>query len=126
MTLGSRLKTLVLVLTSVLMVLPRLGVSATAPTITSLSLYPAIVSAGSAVSLQVAGTGFVAGSTVYFGARQVSATFVDSTQLNITIPASATAGATASYTALITVRNPDGNVSNGYNFAVKVGPVITS
>src|SRR5258708_7104131 len=113
MTRRCRLKILVLVLTSVLMTLPGLGVSATAPVITNLSLYPAIVSAGSAVSLQVAGTGFVAGSTVFLGATQVTATFVDSTQLNISIPASATAGATASYSTLITVHNPDGSVSNG-------------
>ena len=96
------------------------------PVLTSLSVYPPSVSAGSALAFHAYGTGFLPSSIAYLGSTALPTTFGDPTDLQVSMPASATVGATASYTTTITVHNPDGTVSNGVSFDVRVGPVITS
>src|SRR5438874_2193739 len=94
------------------------------PTITSIS--PTSTTAGSAeFTLTVNGTKFVSTSTVNWNGAPLATSFVSSTQLTATVPASlvATAG-----TASITVVNPSpgGGTSNAQTFTMSAAPVITS
>src|SRR5207247_517036 len=94
------------------------------PTTTSIS--PTCTTAGSAdFSLTVNGTKFVSTSTVNWNGAPLATSFVSSTQLTATVPASlvATAG-----TASITVVNPSpgGGTSNAQTFTIANTPVITS
>ena len=94
------------------------------PTTTSIS--PTCSTAGSAdFTLTVNGTNFVSTSTVNWNGAPLATSFVSSTQLTATVPASlvATAG-----TASITVVNPSpgGGTSNAQTFTISAAPVITS
>src|SRR2546430_290837 len=94
------------------------------PTTTSIS--PSCVTAGSTgFTLTVTGTNFVSTSTVRWGGTSLTTTFVSSTQLTATVPASliATAG-----TASITVVNPapGGGSSNAQTFTISAAPTISS
>src|SRR6266700_159599 len=94
------------------------------PTITSIS--PTSTTAGSAqFTLTVNGTKFVSTSTVNWNGAPLATSFVSSTQLTATVPASlvATAG-----TASITVVNPSpgGGTSSAQTFTISATPVITS
>src|SRR5438067_1194781 len=94
------------------------------PTTTSIS--PTCTAAGSAdFTLTVNGTKFVSTSTVNWNGAPLATTFVSSTQLTATVPASlvATAG-----TASITVVNPSpgGGTSNVQTFTIANTPAITS
>ncbi len=94
------------------------------PTTTSIS--PNCTTAGSAdFTLTVNGTNFVSTSTVNWNGAPLATSFVSSTQLTATVPASlvATAG-----TASITVVNPSpgGGTSSAQTFTISATPVITS
>jgi 6-phosphogluconolactonase (cycloisomerase 2 family) len=80
------------------------------------SISPAsTMSAGPAFSLMVNGSGFVQGSQVSFNQMNVPTTFVTSTQLTASIPASAIAIAGNPY---VIVTNPNGTTSVALTFAV--------
>src|SRR5438874_5611346 len=94
------------------------------PTTTSIS--PTCIAAGSAdFILTVNGTNFVSTSTVNWNGAPLATSFVSSTQLAATVPASlvATAG-----TASITVVNPSpgGGTSSAQTFTIPNTPAITS
>jgi hypothetical protein len=93
---------------------------------------PAITDAGSAAfTLTVNGSGFIASSTIYWGASALTTTYVNATQLTAQVTAAdiATAG-----TIAITVQTPapGGGTSNAWQFEVdtassgSTGPTITS
>jgi hypothetical protein len=86
------------------------------PTMSGIS--PAFTSAGGAAfTLTVSGTGFVSGSTVYWGTTALTTTYVSATQLTAQIAAAdiASAGTTE-----VTVQspNPGGGTSNAKQFEV--------
>src|SRR5579863_6848784 len=86
------------------------------PAVTSVS--PNTVTAGgTAFTLTVNGTNFVAASVVSFGGTVAVTTFINSIQLTAAIPAGAIASAG---TAMVTVTNPapGGGTSNGLNFTI--------
>ena len=100
------------------------------PAISGIS--PAFTNAGGAVfTLTINGSGFIASSTVYWGASALTTTYVSATQLTAQVPAAdiATAG-----TVAITVQTPapGGGTSNAWQFEVdsvssgSTGPTITS
>lgn len=67
-------------------------------------LVPTAVSPGNpGFTLQVSGTGFVPGATVYFGRLPLPTTFVDAEHLTALVPATSVANAS---TAAVTVLNP--------------------
>jgi len=80
---------------------------------------------GAAVTVTVTGTGFVSASTVDWDGLALPTTFVSSTQLTATIPATDFATAT---TARLTVVSPGpgGGTSNGLPFSVNAPPKIDS
>jgi hypothetical protein len=93
---------------------------------------PAFTSAGGAAfTLTVTGSGFVSGSTVYWGTSALTTTYGSTTQLTAQVPAAdiATAGTTA-----ITVQTPSpgGGTSKAFQFEVDsasgstTGPTFTS
>jgi N-acetylneuraminic acid mutarotase len=96
------------------------------------SLSPAFLSAGGAAfTLTVTGTGFISGSTIYWGATALTTTYVNATQLTASVTAAeiASAGITA-----ITVQTPTpgGGTSNALQFEVdtsgsgSTAPAITA
>ena len=96
------------------------------PVPTTTSINPACATAGGPqFTLTVTGTNFVSTSTVRWGGTSLATTFVSSTQLTATVPASliATAG-----TASITVVNPTpgGGTSNAQTFTISAVPTISS
>src|SRR5438552_1987723 len=92
------------------------------PTITSLS--PTCATAGGAqFTLTVNGTNFVSGSTVRWNGSALATTFVSSTQLTATVPASLIASAGS---APITVVTPCGGTSGAATFTIVNTPIITS
>jgi hypothetical protein len=94
------------------------GAAATIPTLSVLS--PAYVTAGaSAFTLTVTGTGFYSGSVIYWGSSALTTTFVSSTSLTATVPAS---DVTSSNTVAITVANTAS--SNEMKF--QIDPASTS
>ena len=100
-------------------------VGSPAPAITSLS--PASATAGAAArTLIIKGTNFATTSTVTYNAVAHTATYVSSTELEITLSASdqATAG---TYPVVVTNPAPGGGASNSVNFTVDNPPLaITS
>lgn len=85
------------------------------------SLSPAFISSGGAAfTLTTTGTGFISGSTVYWGSTALTTTYVNPTQLTAQVPAGdiASAGTTA-----ITVQTPSpgGGTSNTLVFEVDSG-----
>jgi hypothetical protein len=86
------------------------------PTMSGIS--PAFTSAGGAAfTLTVSGTGFVSGSTVYWGTTALTTTYVSATQLTAQIAAAdiATAGTTE---VSVQSPNPGGGISNAMQFEV--------
>jgi hypothetical protein len=76
---------------------------------------------GPSFTNSVNGSGFVAGSVAYWGATPLATTLVTSGQLRVTVPASLIA---ISGKYPVTVRNPNGAVSN--TFSAYVYPVLVS
>ena len=95
------------------------------PAITSLS--PASATAGAAAqTLTINGSGFISSSTVTYNGTGHAATYVNATQLKITLSASdqATAGI---YAVVVTNPTPGGGASNSVNFTVNNPvPTVTS
>ncbi len=89
----------------------------TQPVVSSISPTSA-TAGGPAFTLTVNGSGFVQGSLVSFNLNNVSTTFVNSTQLTASIPASAIAIAGNPY---VIVTNPDGFGSGLVTFTVMPG-----
>src|SRR5205823_9970486 len=80
------------------------------------AITPAAATAGGpAFTLIVDGSNFVAGASVLWSGAARSTTFVSATRLTASIPAS-DIGAVGS--ALVGVRNPDGQASNGQSFSI--------
>ncbi len=101
------------------------AVNRSAPTISSLSPNSAIVGA-SAQTLTIIGTNFVSGSTVTYNGVAHTATFVNATQLTISLSVGdqATAG---TYSVVVSNPAPGGGSSSPANFAVNnPTPSITS
>jgi N-acetylneuraminic acid mutarotase len=101
------------------------------PVITGIS--PGYASAGGATfPLTVAGTGFISGSTVYWGASALTTTYRSATQLTAQVPAADIA--IGGNTVAITVQTPSpgGGTSNAFQFEVNsasgatTGPTFTS
>ena len=101
------------------------------PVVSSIS--PAFTDAGGAVfTLTVNGSGFIASSTIYWGASALTTTCVSATQLTAQVPAADIA--TAAGTIAITVQTPapGGGSSNAWQFevdsvsSVSTAPTITS
>ena len=90
------------------------GGSTSAPTLTSLT--PSSATAGGpAFTLTANGTSFVTGATVLWNGAARTTTFVSSTQLTASIPASDLAAAGS---VPVTVRNPDGQTSAARTFTI--------
>ena len=84
------------------------------PIISGLS--PLVAAAGvSSFTLTVTGSNFVTGSAVQWNGSPLATTFVNSAQLNATVPSSITASAGM---AAVSVINPDGVGSNALSFTV--------
>lgn len=101
-------------------------VSTTVPAPTITLLDPNTVPAGSnAFDMSVVGTNYVSGASVRVNGTAHSTTFVSSTQLTVRILSS---DINAPGTPAITVRNPDGKISNSVNFTVTAAnqPQLTS
>ena len=89
-----------------------------APPPTVMSLSPSYATAGGpAFTLTVTGTNFVSGAKVRWNGTDRVTTFVSATQLRASILA---ADIAATGTIPVTVRNPDGGVSNTMSFDVRV------
>ena len=95
--------------------------SGSSPAVNSLTPDSA-ATGGSGFSLTVAGSNFVAGSTVQWNGANRSTTFSNSTQLTATIPASDIA---ADGTAQVRVMNPGGAFSNAMTFTILRLPTLT-
>ncbi|MPY18868.1 IPT/TIG domain-containing protein [Paenibacillus glucanolyticus] len=95
------------------------------PVVTSVSPNNGYLAGGAIV--YVYGSSFVSGSKVYFGPNEAtSVTYVSSTRLKATVPASGSEGAVN-----VTVSKPDGTqgtLTNGFTYVVPVPvpPVVTS
>ena len=88
------------------------------PTPTVISISPNSVAAGAAAfTLTVNGTNYVTGTMIVFGGSALATTFVSSTQLNASIPASSIAAAGDS-TVTVTNPAPGGGTSNSITFTV--------
>jgi YVTN family beta-propeller protein len=88
------------------------------PTPAVISISPNSVAAGAAAfTLTVNGTNYVTGSMIVFGGSALATTFVSSTQLNASIPASSIAAAGDS-TVTVTNPAPGGGTSNSITFTV--------
>jgi YVTN family beta-propeller protein len=88
------------------------------PTPTVISISPNSVAAGAAAfTLTVSGTNYVTGSMIVFGGSALATTFVSSTELNASIPASSIAAAGDS-TVTVTNPAPGGGASNSITFTV--------
>ncbi len=94
------------------------------PTITSLSP-TSVTAAGSAFTLTVNGTGFLAGATVQWNATGLTTTFVSNTQVTAAVPANLIA---AIGSASITAANTGGTSSTAATFQIVTPstPTITS
>jgi uncharacterized protein (TIGR03437 family) len=96
------------------------------PVISSLS--PSLATAGEpAFTLTVNGIGLASGAVVVFDNFSATTAYVSSTQLTAMVPANLIATA---HTATVQVSNPQGGVSNTFNFPVNSaggnGPTITT
>jgi uncharacterized protein (TIGR03437 family) len=88
------------------------------------ALDPSSANVGSAaISIRVAGSGFLSGATVYWKDQALATTFIDSGSLLANVPANLLA---AEGTAPISVSNPGGTLSAGQVFTiVAVRPVVS-
>jgi len=91
-------------------------IASPAPAISGLS--PAFTNAGGAAfTLTVNGSGFISGSTVYWGASALTTTYVSATQLSAQVPATDIA-ATGTYAITVQTTTPGGGTSNAWQFEV--------
>jgi HYR domain/Galactose oxidase, central domain len=98
------------------------------PTVSSLSPNTA-TAGGSAFMLTVDGSDFIDGATVLWNGAARPTTFVSPNTLTAAISASDVTGGSSITTLLVTVRNPNGAVSNPESFAItpaNVGAVQTT
>jgi uncharacterized protein (TIGR03437 family) len=79
-----------------------------ASTVTAVS--PASITSGSPATLTVTGSNFAAGAAVLWNGMPLTTTFVSATQLTASLPAALAGG----LSAIVTVSNPGGAVSNGF------------
>jgi DNA-binding beta-propeller fold protein YncE len=94
------------------------------PAITSISPTSALAGSATGLALTINGTNFVAGTMISFGGMMSTPTFVSTTQLVASIPATAIASAGA---VAVTVTNPAlGRTSNAVNFMITSGTGGTS
>src|SRR5580704_7553435 len=93
--------------------------SSTTPTISAISPN-SVVAGGAAFTLTINGNNFIASSTVNFGGVVPAATFVNSTQLTVAIPASSIVLA-GTLTVTVTNPAPAGGTSNASDFTVSGG-----
>src|SRR5580704_2713948 len=84
---------------------------------------PSLVTVGAAFTEVVTGTGFVSGSVVLINNTAEPTTY-DSANSRLIAQVPATL-LTAAGNATVTVRNPDGSLSNSFTIQVVQGPVIT-
>ena len=88
-----------------------------APAISGVS--PAFTNAGGAAfTLTVNGSGFIASSTVYWGASALITTYVNATQLTAQVPATDIATGGISVAITVTTPSPGGGASNSFQFEV--------
>ncbi|MBI3610267.1 MAG: Ig-like domain-containing protein, partial [Nitrospirae bacterium] len=87
------------------------------PVLTTLSQSSAVAGTGS-FTLTVNGTGFVAGSLVYFSEIALATTFINSTQLTAEVPAEAI-GTVGTVPVAVINPSPGGGPSNALNFEVQ-------
>jgi 6-phosphogluconolactonase (cycloisomerase 2 family) len=86
------------------------------PTITAISPTSALAGSATGFALTINGTNFVAGTTISFGGTTPTPTFVSTTQLVASIPATAIASAGP---VAVTVSNPaPGRTSNAVSFTI--------
>src|SRR4051812_6934109 len=98
------------------------AVDANAGAATLSSVNPPYIQAGGPdVTLSMAGSGFVPGSTATIGGVSLATTYVDPTRITAVLPVSFSA---VSGDYWIAVRNPDGSISVGLYFDIQ--PVLTS
>ena len=102
------------------------------PTLTSINPNTSPNGVTSPVTLTATGTNFVSGSLVMWDGVAMTTTFVSSTQLTATIPASEFDipasffdPATSTATAEVYVLNPDSTVSNELPFSITISPSTT-
>ncbi len=98
-----------------------------APTLTNISPNTSPSGITSPITLTATGTNFVSGSIVMWNGAAMTTTFVSSTQLTATIPASQFNipssffdPATGTYTVQVFVLNPDSTVSNELPFTITI------
>ena len=103
-----------------------------APTLTSISPNTSPSGITAPLTLTATGTNFVSGSTVMWNGVAMTTTFVSSTQLTATIPASEFDipasffdPATSTATAEVYVLNPDSTVSKELPFTITLSPATT-
>jgi uncharacterized protein (TIGR03437 family) len=98
------------------------------PTVTSLSSISASAGSGP-LTLTITGSGFIASSTVNFNGAPVTTTFVSSSQLTATVPASDLVSA-GSFPVTVSNPAPGGGTSASVNFTVGAAsnpaPTVTS
>jgi hypothetical protein len=87
------------------------------PTITSIVPESTLVGGGP-LAMVVTGTNFVPGSTVRFGSTPISASLINQTRLNVSIPA-AELDTARTYTVTVVNSAPGGDTSNSKIFAVQ-------
>ncbi len=108
---------------SVIVVNPAPAISGVSPAFTN--------AGGAAFTLTVSGSGFISGSTVYWGASTLTTTYVSATQLTAQVPAADTATA-GTNTITVQTPAPGGGTSNAWQFEVdstssgSTAPTITS
>jgi hypothetical protein len=97
------------------------------------SLSPTFTSAGGAAfTLTVTGSGFVSGSTVYWGTSALTTTYVSATQLTAQVPAAEIANGAITVAITVQTPSPGGSTSNSFQFEVNsasgstTGPTFTS
>jgi len=82
-----------------------------AETVSITTISPGVIAAntGVDVTLTITGAGFVAGATVYWNTTALNSSYISATQVSAVVPASLT---TLPVQVFITVKNPDGTLSN--------------
>lgn len=87
-----------------------------APTLSTIS--PAFASAGSTgVEVTVTGSGFISGSTAYWGSTALATRYISDTQLTASVPTSCLAS-TGTVAVVVQTPAPGGGTSNSFRFEV--------
>ncbi len=103
-----------------------MGSPAYNPTPTVTSLAPSQVTLGAAATpVTLNGSGYINGSTVTLDNAPIAATYVSSTQLQVTVPA-ATTGTLGTHTFIVSNPIPGGGVSAGASLSVVYPPPTIS